>query len=212
MPATAGRARAMTTEAIVHLRVPAATKARWVRESRAAGMRLTDWVNQRVEGKMKKSSLRIVTAWLLGQADAGVDLNGGIELPYLLRPQLSALLSAAVLADENRPAEDDPFERGGVWHRAVNRLMSALTAECTAMTEHYEYPHGLGIGDGAFRSFMNAVRDMHIDLPSADALAGSDAERKARNDAERAEAIAAYELRRAAATSKWDDDEAYDYT
>lgn len=37
------------TDSIIHLRVPAATKARWVRESRAAGMRLTDWIVERVE-------------------------------------------------------------------------------------------------------------------------------------------------------------------
>ena len=39
----------MTTETLVHLRVSAATKARWVRQSRAAGMRLTDWIVHRVE-------------------------------------------------------------------------------------------------------------------------------------------------------------------
>jgi len=33
----------------IHLRVPATTKAIWVRQSRAAGMRLTDWIVQRVE-------------------------------------------------------------------------------------------------------------------------------------------------------------------
>lgn len=43
------------SDSIVHLRVPAATKARWVRESRAAGMRLTDWIVKRVEAQpMKK--------------------------------------------------------------------------------------------------------------------------------------------------------------
>ena len=36
---------------LIHLRVPAATKARWVRESRAAGMRLTDWITARVGHK-----------------------------------------------------------------------------------------------------------------------------------------------------------------
>lgn len=36
-------------DALVHLRVPAALKGRWVRESRAAGMRLTDWIISRVE-------------------------------------------------------------------------------------------------------------------------------------------------------------------
>lgn len=38
-------------DALIHLRVPAATKARWVRESRAAGMRLTDWIIERVEAR-----------------------------------------------------------------------------------------------------------------------------------------------------------------
>lgn len=40
------------TESTVHLRIPAAVKARWVRESRAAGMRLTDWIVSRVETGM----------------------------------------------------------------------------------------------------------------------------------------------------------------
>ena len=44
----------------MHMRVPAATKARWVRESRAAGMRLTDWAIQRVEAHpMHKNPISI---------------------------------------------------------------------------------------------------------------------------------------------------------
>lgn len=39
------------SDALIHLRVPAALKARWVRESRAAGMRLTDWIVERVEAQ-----------------------------------------------------------------------------------------------------------------------------------------------------------------
>lgn len=41
-------------DALIHLRVPAATKARWVRESRAAGMRLTDWIVARIDGQKGK--------------------------------------------------------------------------------------------------------------------------------------------------------------
>ena len=41
----------MQTDSLIHLRVPAATKARWVRESRAVGMRLTDWITARVGHK-----------------------------------------------------------------------------------------------------------------------------------------------------------------
>jgi hypothetical protein len=43
----------MPDDAYIHLRVPAATKSRWVRASRAAGMRLTDWIVQKVENQMQ---------------------------------------------------------------------------------------------------------------------------------------------------------------
>ena len=39
------------SDALIHLRVPVELKARWVRESRAAGMRLTDWIVSRVEAQ-----------------------------------------------------------------------------------------------------------------------------------------------------------------
>ena len=41
----------MTKDSLIHLRVPAELKARWVRESRAAGMRLTDWIVSKVEAQ-----------------------------------------------------------------------------------------------------------------------------------------------------------------
>lgn len=44
--------RAEGADALIHLRVPADTKARWVRDSRAAGHRLTDWIVNRVERPM----------------------------------------------------------------------------------------------------------------------------------------------------------------
>lgn len=43
----------MPDDAVIHLRVPAPTKARWVRDSRAAGMRLTDWIVSRVDAMPK---------------------------------------------------------------------------------------------------------------------------------------------------------------
>ena len=48
----------MSKEALIHLRVPAATKARWVRESRAAGMRLTDWITSKVEKEMARQTYK----------------------------------------------------------------------------------------------------------------------------------------------------------
>lgn len=46
------------TTALIHLNVPAPLKGRWVRASRAAGMRLSDWIIQHVERSML-TSLRI---------------------------------------------------------------------------------------------------------------------------------------------------------
>lgn len=46
-------------DALIHLRVPAARKGRWVRASRAAGMRLTDWIVHNVEAAMAAQTLRI---------------------------------------------------------------------------------------------------------------------------------------------------------
>ncbi len=49
------------TDSLIHLRVPSATKGRWVRASRAAGMRLTDWITAAVEQHMQQQQLtRIV--------------------------------------------------------------------------------------------------------------------------------------------------------
>ncbi|MBP7657197.1 MAG: hypothetical protein KA742_11720 [Pseudoxanthomonas sp.] len=47
------------TDATIHLRIPAATKARWVRASRAAGMRLTDYITSAVEAYMQQQLTRI---------------------------------------------------------------------------------------------------------------------------------------------------------
>jgi hypothetical protein len=47
------------TESLIHLRVPAATKGRWVRASRAAGMRLTDYITSAVEAKMQQQLTRL---------------------------------------------------------------------------------------------------------------------------------------------------------
>lgn len=43
-------------DAIIHIRVPAATKGRWVRESRQDGLRLTDWITRAVEAQHPDSA------------------------------------------------------------------------------------------------------------------------------------------------------------
>lgn len=46
-------------ETIIHLRVPAATKGRWVRASRAASQRLTDYITSAVEAYMQQQLTRL---------------------------------------------------------------------------------------------------------------------------------------------------------
>ncbi|MAX61533.1 MAG: hypothetical protein CMK46_06845 [Porticoccus sp.] len=46
------------SESLIHLRVPAATKGRWIRASRAEGMRLTDWIAKAVEAQMPQALTR----------------------------------------------------------------------------------------------------------------------------------------------------------
>ncbi len=48
------------TKAIIHLRVPADTKGRWISASRAAGMRLTDWIVDAVEAHMQQQMAKVV--------------------------------------------------------------------------------------------------------------------------------------------------------
>ena len=62
-------------DALIHMRVPAATKARWVRESRAAGMRLTDWIVQRVEAQPMQRRTPIAIPEGMAFADLGLARN-----------------------------------------------------------------------------------------------------------------------------------------
>lgn len=48
------------SESLIHLRVPAAVKGRWVRASRAAGMRLTDYITAAVEAYMQQQMAEVV--------------------------------------------------------------------------------------------------------------------------------------------------------
>jgi len=47
------------TNTIIHLHVPAATKGRWIRASRAAGLRLTDYIVNAVEQYMQQQIVSI---------------------------------------------------------------------------------------------------------------------------------------------------------
>mgnify|MGYP001055295233 CR=1 FL=1 len=62
------------TTALIHLNVPAPLKGRWVRASRAAGMRLSDWIVQHVE----RSQLTTLRAACAKHPRARRDLVGDV--------------------------------------------------------------------------------------------------------------------------------------
>ena len=74
------------TESLIHLRIPAATKGRWVRASRAAGQRLTDYITTAVEAYMQQQTTRIAIPTdmdfselkLARDADGGVSFDWGV--------------------------------------------------------------------------------------------------------------------------------------
>ncbi len=42
-----------TNDSLIHMRVPRALKTRWVRQSQAESLTLTEWIIKRVEGDKK---------------------------------------------------------------------------------------------------------------------------------------------------------------
>lgn len=123
----------MTDSLLIHLRVPAALKARWVRESRAAGMRLTDWIVQRVEAHnmdpkhvaigipegLKFSDLKLARDPATGDVSFDVaviericEANGLPADYFMVRPEeaLSGLLTSWYRAHISSGGAPDPVQ------------------------------------------------------------------------------------------------------
>ena len=63
-------------DALIHLRVSPALKGRWARESRAAGMRLTDWIVARVDGQKGGVIMAQVAIQVDGEITVGTVVQG----------------------------------------------------------------------------------------------------------------------------------------
>lgn len=74
----------MKPDSLIHLRVPAATKGRWVRASRAAGMRLTDWIVDAVEAHMQQHLAKVAIPDNLDFSDLRLarDPDGGVSFDW----------------------------------------------------------------------------------------------------------------------------------
>lgn len=96
----------MPDGALIHLRVPAETKARWVRESRAEGKRLTDWIIEKVEANMKTHGE--IFAVLLTIKRTHPDTAGSIEevMEFITEAMSIATGAADELEYATRPNRD----------------------------------------------------------------------------------------------------------
>lgn len=80
------------TEALIRLRVPAATKGRWVRASRAAGVRLTDYITAAVEAHMQQQLVRVAIPEGLDFADLRLsrEPNGSVSFDWRVIERICA--------------------------------------------------------------------------------------------------------------------------
>lgn len=110
----------MTNEALIHLRVPASLKARWVLSSRAAGMRLTDWIIQQVEKPMAKPNLTaLVIPEGLQFSELGLarDASGDVSFDWAPVERICQASSIDVAPFMDGP-EDNLASLLTAWYRA----------------------------------------------------------------------------------------------
>lgn len=95
------------TDAFIHLRVPAATKARWVQKSRVEGKRLTDWITEKVEGmdQIDKPLYHVVSVSKDGNVHGSYQRENSPQeaietAKYYMLPQQRDGEITAVLADD----------------------------------------------------------------------------------------------------------------
>ena len=74
-------------DALIHLRVPAAIKARWVRESKSQDLKLTDWITKKLEARTMNvyKIPEALASKYHGSGHALVAVTGGqvVDLVYL---------------------------------------------------------------------------------------------------------------------------------
>lgn len=107
------------TDSLIHLRVPAALKGRWVRESRAAGMRLTDWITQRVDRPMPPTPITLSVPSGLSFSALGMrrDADGEVSFDWTAIERLCELNGL----DVDRFRRSDEGAVGGLivaWYKA----------------------------------------------------------------------------------------------
>lgn len=106
-------------QATIHLNVPSALKARWVRESRAAGMRLTDWVIARVDAQpmTKLTTIAIPPGLSFADLKMARDADGMVSFDTSVIARLEAFSGLPEGHFLSRP-EDELADLINQWYRA----------------------------------------------------------------------------------------------
>lgn len=109
----------MKPDSLIHLRVPAATKGRWVRASRAAGMRLTDWIVDAVEAHMQQHLAKVAIPDNLNFSDLRLarDPDGGVSFDWAVIERIceASGLSVEMFSDAS---EDNVSGLIAGWYQA----------------------------------------------------------------------------------------------
>jgi hypothetical protein len=97
----------MKPDAVIHLRVPAAAKGRWIRASQAAGMRLTDWVVDAVEAHMQQQMAKIAIPDDLTFSDLHLvrDLDGSVSFDWAVIERICDTSNLAVEMFRDAPED-----------------------------------------------------------------------------------------------------------
>lgn len=134
----------MTSEALIHLRVPAVTKGRWVRASRAAGMRLTDYITRAVEAYMQQQLVRIAIPEGLDFADLHLsrEVDGSVSFDWGVIERICAASGLPVELLRDSPEDNvaglltawyaEHRQRGGAADSVAEDLILEVRAEDAA--------------------------------------------------------------------------------
>lgn len=140
-------------DVIIHMRVPASTKGRWVRASRVAGMRLTDWITGIVEAHMQQQITKITIPDGLDFADLKLsrESDGAVSFDLAVIKHICAASNVAVELFMDAPEDniaglivnwyEEHRQNGGGSDPVAEDLITEMLAE-NAAGQNYSHKPG----------------------------------------------------------------------
>lgn len=131
-------------ESLIHLRVPAATKGRWIRASRAAGQRLSDYIIDAVEAYMQQQLAKVAIPEGLDFSDLHLAraADGGVSFDWSVIERICAASGLPVELLRQRPEDNVAGllvawyqahrQRGGASDPVAEDLLGEVLAEAAA--------------------------------------------------------------------------------